>query len=95
MGDGFGIGLGMAAIAISCAIWAMFDRWIKYKEGQRDNSQNGAVTDKIQNHVTLLSNENGELNDKMLRLEDRIAVLERIATDPAKRTALEIENLRT
>ena len=44
--------------------------------------------------VTLLTNENEQLHGKVSRLEERIAVLERIATDPAERTAREIEALR-
>ena len=34
------------------------------------------------------------LKDLVTRLQDRLAVLERIATDPAERTAREIESLR-
>ena len=44
--------------------------------------------------VELLSSENERLNGQVSRLEERIAVLERIATDPAERTAREIEALR-
>lgn len=41
-----------------------------------------------------LASENETLRKTVTRLEDRIAVLERIATDPAERTAREIESLR-
>jgi hypothetical protein len=41
-----------------------------------------------------LADENARLRATVERLEDRLAVLERIATDPAERTAREIENLR-
>ena len=41
-----------------------------------------------------LVRENEQLNHTVDRLEARIAVLERIATDPAERTAREIEQLR-
>ncbi len=41
-----------------------------------------------------LEAENERLRATIERLEDRMAVLERIATDPAERTAREIENLR-
>jgi hypothetical protein len=44
--------------------------------------------------VELLANENAGLKGQVSRLEERIAVLERIATDPADRTAREIEQLR-
>jgi hypothetical protein len=44
--------------------------------------------------VQLLSSENERLNDKVGRLEERIAVLERIATDRSHRIAEQIESLR-
>jgi hypothetical protein len=44
--------------------------------------------------VELLTNENAGLKGQIGRLEERLAVLERIATDPAERTAREIEDLR-
>ena len=49
-------------------------------EGARENAQ--------------LAQENEMLRVTVDRLEDRLAVLERIATDPAERTAREIERLR-
>jgi hypothetical protein len=47
-----------------------------------------------QRATALLSAENERLTGRIGRLEERIAVLERIATDPAERTAREIEALR-
>ncbi len=44
--------------------------------------------------IMLLTNENEKLTGQVSRLEERIAVLERIATDPATRTAREIDALR-
>ncbi len=44
--------------------------------------------------IMLLTNENEKLTGQVSRLEERIAVLERIATDPAERTAREIDALR-
>jgi len=41
-----------------------------------------------------LARENEVLRSTVGRLEERMAVLERIATDPAERTAREIESLR-
>lgn len=41
-----------------------------------------------------LAHENETLRLSTRRLEERLAVLERIATDPAERTAREIEQLR-
>jgi uncharacterized protein YqjF (DUF2071 family) len=44
--------------------------------------------------VTLLKDQNEVLKEQVARLEKRLLVLERIATDPAERTAREIEQLR-
>ena len=44
--------------------------------------------------IELLTNENERQAGQISRLEERIAVLERIATDPAERTAREIDALR-
>jgi uncharacterized protein YlxW (UPF0749 family) len=44
--------------------------------------------------VEQLERENAELNARLIKHEERLAVLERIATDPAERTAREIEQLR-
>jgi hypothetical protein len=41
-----------------------------------------------------LARENEDLRLTIGRLEERLGVLERIATDPAERTAREIESLR-
>lgn len=41
-----------------------------------------------------IARRNAELEDKVGQLRERVKVLERIATDPARRTADEIENLR-
>lgn len=44
--------------------------------------------------VELLSDENEMLRSKIGRLEERLAVIERINTDPARRLDREIEALR-
>ncbi|HZF94939.1 MAG TPA: hypothetical protein VEZ20_08710 [Allosphingosinicella sp.] len=44
--------------------------------------------------IAALGNENARLVGEVNRLGARLAVLERIATDPAERTAREIELLR-
>jgi len=44
--------------------------------------------------VALLANENDKLKGMICRLEERIAVLERIATDAPNRLSAEIERLR-
>jgi hypothetical protein len=64
--------------------------WIKYRAAGK--STGGELAAKRE--VALLSSENEGLKGKVGRLEERLAVLERIATDPAERTAREIEQLR-
>lgn len=44
--------------------------------------------------VQLLTQENARLRATIGRLDERLGVLERIATDPAERTARAIESLR-
>ncbi|KQM98226.1 MULTISPECIES: hypothetical protein [unclassified Sphingomonas] len=48
----------------------------------------------VERQALLMAQQNEQLQGKVLRLEERIAVLERIATDPAVRTAREIDALR-
>ncbi|WP_129586174.1 hypothetical protein [Sphingomonas montana] len=54
----------------------------------------GSAAIDTQRAVELLSQENERQNDRTLRLQERLAVLERIATDPATHTAREIDALR-
>jgi hypothetical protein len=60
----------------------------------RRRGRHGEETIEAERQVSLLSNENAELKGQVGRLEERIAVLERIATDKSRRLADEIENLR-
>jgi hypothetical protein len=48
-----------------------------------------------QRKIDLLSGENERLTGQIGRLEERLRVLERIATDPAERVAREIDELRS
>ena len=79
-----------------------FVTWVRAKHGypiesqrKRDRrlSHQGETPDG-ERKIALLTNENERLNGQVGRLEERIAVLERIATDPAERTAREIDALR-
>ena len=88
----------LAIIAMSTVGW-MFTTWIRAKHGYpvtddcgRTVGRDGELTTGRQ--VELLSNENAHLKGQVSRLEERLAVLERIATDPAERTAREIDSLR-
>lgn len=73
--------------------------WVRARHGlpDRKRGRQGAIaadTIDAERQIRLLSDENGKLAGKVGRLEERIAVLERIATDPAERTAREIDALR-
>ena len=88
----------LAIIALSIGGW-MFTTWIRAKHGYPIENEFWGMTSKedgldASRQIELLSKENDGLKGQVGRLEERIAVLERIATDPAERTAREIENLR-
>ena len=57
-------------------------------------AQERRKTDLASSEKRDLARENQALRETVSRLETRLAVLERIATDPAQRTAHEIEQLR-
>ena len=88
----------IAIVAISTGGWIL-NNWIRAKHGYDLEDEWCGRTKKNspdeQRKIELLSNENEELAGKIDRLQERLAVLERIATDPAKRTAEEIEALRS
>jgi hypothetical protein len=69
----------------------MFVVGLRYAR-ERQASQDRGLSAARENEE--LARENDGLRDTVGRLEERIAVLERIATDPAERTAREIEALR-
>lgn len=89
----FGRALAAFVIIIS-AIWSV-GWWVNRLVRTRAEAANSSVQGlESVRQVELLSAENAGLKGQMGRLEERIAVLERIATDPSERTAREIENLR-
>lgn len=87
----------IAIIAICTAGWVI-TTWIRARHGYPIEDQFFGTVDRKEpdsdRKVELLSNENAQLKGQISRLEERIAVLERIATDPADRTAREIDALR-
>ena len=84
---------------VAIMAWVV-NNWIRARHGypldeRRDRRRGRGGTDlEAERQVMLLSSENEKLTNQVLRLEERIAVLERIATDPATRVAREIESLR-
>ena len=90
----------IAIIAICTAGW-LINNWIRAKHGYALEDEWGgktALTDgdypEAERKIALLSNENEKLHGKIGHLEERVAVLERIATDKSSRLSEEIENLR-
>jgi hypothetical protein len=90
-------GFIMAIIAISTGGWVI-NNWIRAKHGYSLEDEWGGKTDKnlpdAGRKIELLTNENENLVGKISRLDERIAVLERIATDRGTQLADEIESLR-
>ena len=88
----------IALIAISTFGW-IATSWIRARHGYPIENEWSGLAHKgdspdAARRIELLSDENARLNGQISRLEERIAVLERIATDPAERTAREIDQLR-
>ena len=87
----------LSIIAMSLLAWVITTA-IRAKHGYPltddwgRNVQKGDIGDPRK--LELLTSENARLTGQIGRLEERIAVLERIVTDPAARTAQEIEALR-
>jgi len=87
----------IAMIAISTFGWIVTS-WIRAKHGYPLENEWSGVSHKDDlragRQIETLTDENTALKGQVGRLEERLAVLERIATDPAERTAREIERLR-
>ncbi len=89
MHPGYVVGLVfiVAILTIGTVLKNLIDA--RYRHGMRSSDELSAVRG-----LELLANENAGLKAQIGRLEERIAVLERIATDPAERTARQIDQLR-
>ncbi|RYE02634.1 MAG: hypothetical protein EOP61_07885 [Sphingomonadales bacterium] len=87
----------IAIVAISTLGW-LISSAIRAKHGYPlENEWSGSTprgNPDAERKIGLLASENERLTGQISRLEERIAVLERIATDPAERTAREIDALR-
>ena len=88
----------LAIIAMSYAAW-LITSWIRAKHGYPLENEWGGTVPKdagpdSARQIELLGTENDKLRGQVSRLEERLSVLERIATDPAERVAREIEQLR-
>lgn len=87
----------LAIIAMSYAAW-LITSWIRAKHGYPlENEWGGAVQPLKRGDdetTKAIKAENEQLRATVGRLEERLKVLERIATDPSRKLADEIEDLR-
>jgi hypothetical protein len=87
----------VALVLISTIGW-LASSWIRARHGYpvdnewRGSAERSDITS--EGKVALLSTENGQLKEIVGRLEERIGVLERIATDKGGRLTHETEALR-
>ena len=96
MSNGQSFVLGI--ILISTIGWVITS-WIRARHGYPVEGEWGGIVDKEgklskRREIELLGQENERQKGQIARLEERIAVLERIATDQPNRLSAEIENLR-
>jgi hypothetical protein len=87
----------LAIIAMSTGGWIVTS-WIRAKHGYPVAGEWGGTVTKsdpqADRKIELLSTENDKLTGQVDRLQERISVLERIATDKPARLADEIDSLR-
>jgi cell division protein FtsB len=68
------------------------NNWVRARHGFEPEAEEDDKPAKKK--LDAISAENAELKQQVKQLQERMAVMERIATDPAERTAREIESLR-
>lgn len=83
---------GMIFVIIIVAIVTV-GRIVRAGMGLEERKLRGRI-DGGSDEIVQLANENAHLRSKIGRLEDRMAVLERIATDAPARLTAQIEELR-
>ena len=88
-----GPGFVLAIIAMSFVAWIITTA-IRARHGYPLEGEWGGTVSKEGPATKQLVAENEALKTNVARLEDRLKVLERIATDPSKRLADDIDNLR-
>jgi len=92
--DWGGPGFVIAIIAISTAGW-LINNWIRAKHGYALEDELFGKTERADTAETQrLKAENGELNEKLDAMQDRMIVLEKIVTDRGYSLSDEIEALR-
>ena len=88
-----GPGFVLAIIAMSFVAWIITTA-IRARHGYPLEGEWGGTVTKEDPATDRLVAENDQLKATVGRLEDRLKVLERIATDPSRQLADDIDNLR-
>ncbi|QIK95939.1 hypothetical protein G7076_05160 [Sphingomonas sp. HDW15A] len=88
-----GPGFVLAIIGMSFLAWIVTTA-IRARHGYPLEGEFGGLHHRQGDETKALAAENEQLRATVERLEDRLKVLERIATDPTKRLADEIDQLR-
>ncbi len=78
----------LITVSLIIGVWGTIDSILKHRRKMAEIKYGRS------DRETALSSEKAELRETVAMLQDRLAVLETIATDPARRTAEEIERLR-
>jgi hypothetical protein len=93
-----GIAILIIVLTSICVVGVLINNWMRIKHGIPSDEELAVMAvrggPEAERQLHLLTDQNQAMRDQMGRLEERIAVLERIATDPAERTAREIDQLR-
>lgn len=89
-----GPGFVLLIVAISMVAWVVTTA-IRARHGYPLTDDWGRSIHPVKSaEAEKIAAENAQLKETVARLEDRLKVLERIATDPTKRLADEIDQLR-
>ena len=91
-GDEIALFIVIMTVLVSVAV--LIQSWMRGRQRLAEITAKADQKLEAVRQVELLSHENAGLKGQVGRLEERLSVLERIATDPAERTAREIERLR-
>jgi hypothetical protein len=83
----------LAIIAMSFLAWIITTA-IRARHGYPLEGEWGGTVSRHEPATDKLIAENSELKSKVARLEERLQVLERIATDPSRQLADDIDRLR-
>lgn len=81
-----GYAYAFLAVVLPLALWGIWDAWLSHRREMAELTKDERVAE--------LKADKAELLGTVEQMQDRLAVLERIATDPARRTAQQIEDLR-